>query len=393
MNFVTFIGSEFISSIGNGAYRVALNWTLVTRYGTVRALAIVQFLSLLFGAIVQMRSGALIDRYDGRRVLVVTNLVLAGIAGLLAFDVMMRPSAFSTGFALVFVVLIGAVIATVEPAFFSVVMRVRGKPDIDTANSWILGSYALSGIIGPVIGGVLIARHGFWLGFAADAVSFLGAAGLMALVGLNPPVFDDNAVKTDEHAPWRWTWRTATVRRIFTVEAFGNLVVTTFLIGIPFIAKDTDRAGGAIGLGIFYAAFYGGVFVSSALIPRVAQKLPRGVVAYVIPYAVVLGMLVTFYGHTWIFLLGGIFLAGFGLPGIDILTRAAILETVPEGLLGRITAVGSVVTTVSQLLAMVVVMMVNAFHSVWVIFAVAWLTVSTSLLFTRKTLPSGSAAF
>ncbi|PSR28417.1 MAG: MFS transporter [Sulfobacillus thermosulfidooxidans] len=392
MNFLTFIGSEFVSSIGNGVYRVALNWVLVTRYGTVRVLAMVQFLSLLFGAIVQMRSGALIDRYNGKRVLVVTNLILGVIAGIFAWDAQMRPSEFSTKVALICVVLIGAVGATVEPAFFSMVMRVQEKPDTDTANSWILGSYGLSGILGPIIGGVFTLTQGAWLGFAVDAMSFVVAAGLMTLVSVNQQDYDKNPVQADGQNPWCWTWETSTIRRIFTVEAFANLVVTTFLIGLPIIVKN-DRAGGAIGLGIFYAAFYGGVFASSAVVPRVAKKIPRGVVAYVIPYAVVLGMLATLYGHTRIFLLGGIFLAGFGLPGIDILTRGAVLETVPDDLLGRITAVGSVVTKVSQLLSMVVVMTVNAFHSVWIIFATTWIIVSTSLLLTRKTLPSGSAAF
>lgn len=81
--------------------------------------------------------------------------------------------------------LIGAFGATVEPAFFSAVMRVRGKPDNDSANSWILGSYALGGIVGPIVGGIVIVVRGAWLGFTVDAISFVLAAGLMAFVTLN----------------------------------------------------------------------------------------------------------------------------------------------------------------------------------------------------------------
>ena len=59
----------------------------------------------------------------------------------------------------------------------------------------------------------------------------------------------------------------------FTVEAFANLAITTFIIGLPLIAEQTNQVGGAVGLGIFYAAFYGGVFASWAVVPRVAGKL------------------------------------------------------------------------------------------------------------------------
>jgi len=272
MNFLMFIGSEFVSSIGNGAYRVALNWTLLLRYGTLRALAMVQFLSLLFGAVVQMLSGGLIDRYDGRQVLIATNLMLGGVAGVLALDAAVRPTEFSTGIALICVVMISAVGATVEPAFFSAVARVHGRPANDAANSWILGTYALSGILGPVLGGILTLVRGAFLAFAVDAISFVFAGVLMSLVTLEPQ--DEWRRETETHSqnPWYWTWHTPVVRRIFTVEAFANLAITIFILGLPLIAREKNLAGGSVGLGMLYGAFYAGVFLASAVVPQVAEK-------------------------------------------------------------------------------------------------------------------------
>lgn len=392
-NFFLFVGSELVSSIGNGVYRIALNWTIVTRYRTVRALAIVQLLSLLCGVAVQTRSGDLIDRHSGRRVILATNLLLSGIAGILAIDAAIRPNGFSTGLGLVCVVVIGAIGASIEPAFFSSVVHVQGKPDNDSANAWILGSYALSGILGPIIGGVLTVVRGAWLGFAIDAVSFMIAAGLMALVTINQSTHSENITPATIQSPWKWTWQTPTLRRIFTMEAFSNLAVTPFIIGLPIIAKETHPTGGAVALGVFYAFFYGGVFASSAVVSRITGKIPRGMVSYIIPYGVAFGMFATLYSHITGILLSGLFIAGFGLPALDILTRGAVLETVPNHLLGRITAVGSVITTISRVAAMAVVTMLNTFHVIWLISMIAWLGVSTLLLFTRKTLPSGAAAF
>jgi MFS family permease len=104
-------------------------------------------------------------------------------------------------------VLIGAFGATVEPAFFSAVMRVRGKPDNDSANSWILGSYALGGIVGPIVGGIVIVVRGAWLGFTVDAISFVLAAGLMAFVTLNQQDCEEAVAQGHERDPWRWTWQ------------------------------------------------------------------------------------------------------------------------------------------------------------------------------------------
>ncbi|MCY0865092.1 MAG: MFS transporter, partial [Sulfobacillus sp.] len=84
--------------------------------------------------------------------------------------------------------------------------------------------------------------------------------------------------------------------------------------------------------------------------------------------------------------------AGFGLPWIDVLTRGAVLESVPQYLLGRITAVGSVVSTVSKLIALAIIAAWGALDPIWVMLASAWLAFSAYLLTTSRA-GHGSVSF
>ncbi|AEJ39984.1 permease [Sulfobacillus acidophilus TPY] len=390
-NFFLFIGSEFTSSVGNGVYRVALNWALVTRYDSARVLALVQFLSLLFGAVVQWRSGNLIDRYHGKRVLVTIDFVLGLVAAGLSWLALNRPDEYPPLLSLFFIMTLGAIGAAVEPAFFSMMTTVRQRPANTTANSWMLGSYAVSGILGPVFGGILIQASGVWMGFAVDALSFFIGAALMTRVAVDVGSERHEKNLYTGQNPWLWTWRAVVVRRIFTFEAFANLAVATFMIGLPLIVSHIPNAG-ALGLGFFYGSFYLGVFTATVIVPRWAQKIPQAAVAYSSPFAIVLGMFLALYGHHVGLAVTGVFLTGFGLPWIDVLTRGAVLESVPQHLLGRITAVGSVVSTVSKLIALAMIAAWGALDPIWVMLASAWLAFSAYLLTTSRT-SHGSVSF
>ncbi len=174
---VRLLGGEFVSSIGDWLYLVAL---LIVVYegsgadavllGIVGAARVLPYVLLSFPA------GIVADRFDRRLVLLVTDvargLIMLVMAWLVAVD---GP---------LWAVVVLAVTATCFSCFFGpaigsyLPMIVRDERELGPANSAWSTLDNLAFVIGPAVAGLLIAASGLSLAFLLNAVSF----GIIAVV-------------------------------------------------------------------------------------------------------------------------------------------------------------------------------------------------------------------
>ncbi len=164
------LAGEFISDIGNWMYLVALMVIVYQVSGDPVVLGIVGAARVLPYVFLSIPAGMVADRFDRRYVLmtsdVVRGLTMIVLAWLVATGgsvwAIVGLAIFATCFATLFYPAIGALIPSL----------VRDESEFGPANSLYSTLGGLSFVIGPAIGGVLVAASGLSLAFILNALTF-----------------------------------------------------------------------------------------------------------------------------------------------------------------------------------------------------------------------------
>lgn len=170
---------QCLSIVGDGAYVTVLGWFVyeLTKSATMVAVVLgtvttAKLLALLFG-------GALADRYDRRRLMILSDLVRGIATSVLAACTALHLShiALLIGIA----ALVGLFDSLFTPSFSGIVPSVVEESMLGSANGLIGFVRASGAIAGPTLGGVLYAAFGPASVFGVDAFTFFWAAVLVAL--------------------------------------------------------------------------------------------------------------------------------------------------------------------------------------------------------------------
>jgi MFS family permease len=170
---------QCLSIVGDGAYITVLGWFVYSLTQSAGMVAVVlgvvttaKLLALLFG-------GALADRYDRRRLMILSDLVRGVAMSILALCTALHVShiALLIGIS----GLVGLFDSLFVPSFSGFVPSVVEVSMLGSANGLIGFVRASGSVAGPTIGGVLYAVFGPAAVFGIDAATFFWAALLVGL--------------------------------------------------------------------------------------------------------------------------------------------------------------------------------------------------------------------
>ena len=184
-NYRLFFYGQLVSVIGSWLHQVAETW-LVYRI-TDSGIAVGMVMASRFAPVLTLGlwGGKLADRYDRRRLLLVTQALrglCAGVLGGLALADMARPSAV---YVLAF--LAGISNAVDNPVRRAFISQLVNEEDLFNAVSLTSSVMSASRVIGPLLAGVMIATVGVGWCFVINAVSYIGV--LLALWAMDPTKF------------------------------------------------------------------------------------------------------------------------------------------------------------------------------------------------------------
>ncbi|WP_231703064.1 MFS transporter [Tsukamurella asaccharolytica] len=243
-NYRLWAGGQTVSLVGTWMQRVAEDWLVLDlAHGRGWVLGVV--MALQFGPTLFLSAwaGLLADRYDKRRVLIVTQTAAAACAAVLAVLTLTGVVALWHVFVLAFV--FGCVTAIAGPFRQAFTIEMVGPellPNAIGLNSMVFNA---ARIVGPAIAGLLIAGVGTGWVFAVNAV-FTGAivaALLLMRVGEllpSPPV---ERARGQLRAGFAYVRR----RRELTLVMIAVFFVSTFGINFPLALSLLARHGFGLG--------------------------------------------------------------------------------------------------------------------------------------------------
>jgi MFS family permease len=179
-DFKVLLTTQGMSSLGDAVSATALPLLVLALTGSGLAMGIVAALQTLPDLFVGMIAGAIADRSDRKRMMLIADLGRAGLTALIPISVMI-------GGPTIWVIMVVAVPLSVLRSFFmagytAAVPGLVGRPDIAKANSLLEAVYSTGYIAGPAVAGVLASTIGPGLTLAIDAASFaLSGLGLAFL--------------------------------------------------------------------------------------------------------------------------------------------------------------------------------------------------------------------
>jgi len=170
-NFKILFSANFLSNIGTWAQGVAQAWLILeltdsgTYLGIVTAL---QFAPILFFSI---SGGKIADKFNKRKVLMLTNLT-AGISALSVATLVLTEN-IKIWHVMFFAFMLGMGNAIDAPVRQSFNVEVVGKQDLPNAVGLNSTNFNIGRLIGPGLSGLLIAAYGTGVSFLLNGISYL----------------------------------------------------------------------------------------------------------------------------------------------------------------------------------------------------------------------------
>ena len=342
--FLKLLLGQGISFVGDAVSMVALVILVVQltgRASSVGGLLLARLLPTLASPLV----GVLADRFDRRIILVGTDLVRAGLIVAVIFT---RNLALL--YALIF--LMGAARTLFNPTIRAAFPSVVGSGDLTRANALISGTFSVSAMLGPALGGLLVAGVGGVNGaFLLDAATYLISALFLSRIPFPRPEGDNEAGFVRElRAGFHYL---AGSRVPLGIVVGALLTILTINLTVPaevFLAKHTFGAGDT-GYGLLVSLWGTGMILGTALIAALGDRLNLLLFYFAGIFVAALALIVTSLSPTFIFALAALTVAGIA-NGIDNVTTDTILQKrVPDAFLGRVFSVRFLTYSAGEALA------------------------------------------
>jgi MFS family permease len=262
----------FLATLGSGAgtylAAIALTVDVFDRTGSgswVSALLIVEFLPMI---LVGLALGPLVDRFSRRRLLVASDLVRV-----LVFCALPFAGNATTIIALAAVA--GIATGVFRPAVYAGMPNLVAEPDLPEATSLLQTVENLAWMIGPVVGGLVLAVQGPELAYWVNAASFA----LSALLLVRIPSAKLQAGKIESRGHWRdvgdglrlvfGSRALLTVLIAWNVVMLGNAAINVAEVVLAKVSLD----GGDVGFGVLVAAGGLGLTLGSFLAGPAVRRL------------------------------------------------------------------------------------------------------------------------
>jgi MFS family permease len=329
------------SLMGDYAFRIAFITNLIRTSRSPNTLAIATAVLLVPAIVFYLFGGALGDRVRSRRAVLVS-------ADLIRF--------VGTAAAAILVVLVDSPVPVVccgllisvgsgffEPVAAGFMTQIVDKSRLVTANSALSVSRQVGLIVGPLIGGGLIALAGPAAAFWFDAGTF--ALSALALLAIKAAAIVPHRAEADAGSPLREVIGeigesvrfVAGLRWLLITLASGAVANAIFAGGLDVLVPlvFNPHGGSAFRLGFFYALEGGGAVLGALILTRVVVRRISGPLFGMLALMALSLALVGVFGNV----LGSLFFGlsyGIGMHFFNSLYPALVQTRVPPELISRV---------------------------------------------------------
>jgi MFS family permease len=299
-NFLLLYIGESVSLIGDQFYLVALPWLTILLTQSRISLGTVLMAAAIPRALLMLVGGVVSDRLSPRLVMLISNALRVVLTVLLTVLVVFRAT--QVWHLYLFAICFGIVDGFFIPAAKSIIPTLVPEKLLAASNILSQGTTQLIMLIGPALGGLLIATVGIETALAIDAASFVVTTVALLLMkssrqqnalttkdialngelkeafesSIQKPIPTSNGVSfiAGVSEGLKYAWHNSTLRIVLLILTTLNFFFLGPLeVGVTSLAYSRFP-GGAVALGIMRSAWGAGGLIG-ALTPGTLRRHPR----------------------------------------------------------------------------------------------------------------------
>lgn len=336
---------QTVSGFGNRIYAIALPFLVLSLGGSSLELGLTATILSVSSLVFLLVGGAVADRVPRRRLILVTDLTAGcavGVTALLSWAGLLRVEHIYVATAV-----LGVTSSFFEPAYNAIIPELVPADVLQSGNALRSLSKSLSRTLGPALGGVIIALGGPALGLAVDAATFFFSFAVLLVVRTaiptvlapRPSVLAEVREGLSFVMGVPWLWKVALGYALLNITSSAQLPVA-----LPLFVNDVLR-GGAADLGLINSAYGVGSILGGIALGAVTIRRP-GLAIYA--FEALSGLALMLIGLVPLLPAVALFMAlsAATLTGSDIVYLSAVQRHVPTKMLGRVSSVSSLATSV-----------------------------------------------
>jgi len=337
-NFRLWFFGQLTSLVGTWMQTIAQNWLVYELTGSARDLGIVNFVGAIPLVPLTLYAGAIVDRFEKRKVIFWCQAAMMVLAFLLAALCWTGTVRFWHVLLLAF--LLGAVQALDTPARQAFVVELVGREDLSNAIALNSGIFHAARVLGPAAAGVLIAVSGVAGAFFINGASFLAVLFVLFLmdVALIRRTGGGRESAKDLLGGVRYLRRERLPRAVVVLISLSALFAMPYHVLIPIYAKEIFGRG-AEGYGVLMSAAGVGAVLGSlySASHRVGARKGAAITAgsLTFPFLLLAFAFCRSYPAAILLLVG----VGFAFVLQNAPANSMLQELVPDHLRGRVMAI------------------------------------------------------
>ena len=343
-NYRLYWSGQMISLLGTDMQAIGQDWLVLELTHSALQLGIVGALQFLPVLLFSLFGGVFADRWPKRQVLLFTQSA-AMLQALLLWGLLIT-GAIQLWHIYILAMLLGLTTSLDQPTRSAFVVELVGRDDLPNAVALNSSLSNLMRVVGPALGGLLIALSGVTLLFLLNALSFLAVLGGLTLMNIDElhGQAHQRADASGRQNTWQslreglaYVWKTPAVLLLILVVGLVLLFGANYSVVLPLFATDVLHVGAA-GFGLLSAALGVGSLLS-ALWLAWGNRQPT--IRRVLIGTLAFGVLEAAFAISHLYPLSLLLIAGMGVAetvfGAQAIT--ALQTLAPDHLRGRVVSV------------------------------------------------------
>jgi MFS family permease len=274
-NYRLYFSGQVVSATGTWVQNVAQAWLVIELTHSPVAVGILATCQFGPFALLGLVGGALIDRLDYRKTLLATQSAM--MAAALVLGTLALTHVVQVWMVDAVAAFYGLVQVLDVPARQSFTVQMVGRRELSNAVALNASMFNGSRIVGPALGGVIIATAGVGICFMVNAASFLAVLGgllLMRPADLHPVQRAKRGenILANVKEGLAYARRTPRVRLVLTMMAVVATIGMNFNVLLPVLASHTLHSGPEV-FGVLSACFGCGALVGALLAASLTRTL------------------------------------------------------------------------------------------------------------------------
>jgi len=345
-NYRLFFVGQVISITGTWMQRVAQDWLILELGGGARGLSIGIALQSAPYLTIGLLGGVLVDRFDARKLFLLTQVLQACVALLLGLLIVNDHATLTIVYATALAV--GCIGVVESPSRQSFVLDIVARDQAANAVSLNSSINNLARLSGPAIAGATIGVAGTGIAYFINAATFLAI--IVAMLKVNSKTLHPRTVAPPGRGQvlqgLRHAWQITAIRKTLVATFLVSAFSQNFRIVLPLFASGIFN-GGSNSYGLLMSAVAVGALFGALLCAHLARPSLR---MLAIQCLVLGGFLVLAAASPgYLVLLGLMVGVGAGNTSFNTTSNSMVVLTADPTMRGRVVSVRTIVTNGSTL--------------------------------------------